>query len=216
MRVKYPLVFFDVDSTLVTIEGIDELAHGNGAIAKLTDRAMSGEIPLEQVYRQRLEIIRPSAADIEALGRRYTAAMTPGAGELVAALLEGGADVHLITAGIEQAITPLTAELGLRPDRLHAVKLHFDGDGRYAGFDQMNPLTRSGGKELVILDVRSRRHGAAAFIGDGVTDVEAAGAVDLFIGFGGVQSRAEVRRRAAVFLEEANILRAGDYLMEAA
>ena len=55
----FRFVFFDVDSTLVTIEGIDVLADGNPEIAKLTDAAMNGEIPLDQVYARRLEMIRP-------------------------------------------------------------------------------------------------------------------------------------------------------------
>src|SRR4029077_14365220 len=40
---KYRIVFFDVDSTLVSIEGIDELARGNAEVARLTEAAMNGE-----------------------------------------------------------------------------------------------------------------------------------------------------------------------------
>jgi phosphoserine phosphatase len=46
---RFRLVFFDVDSTLVTIEGIDWLARGNASVAALTEAAMRGEIPLEHV-----------------------------------------------------------------------------------------------------------------------------------------------------------------------
>ena len=48
---KYRNVFFDVDSTLVTIEGIDVLARGDSSIAKLTEAAMNGEIPVDEVAR---------------------------------------------------------------------------------------------------------------------------------------------------------------------
>ena len=62
MTPKYRLVFFDVDSTLVTIEGIDVLAGGNPEVAKLTEAAMNGEIQLDEVYGRRLELIQPTRA----------------------------------------------------------------------------------------------------------------------------------------------------------
>ena len=67
---KFRFVFFDVDSTLVTIEGIDVLGAGHPEIAQLTERAMNGEIALEDVYAKRLEIIRPRRDAIETLAER--------------------------------------------------------------------------------------------------------------------------------------------------
>lgn len=196
---KFRLVFFDVDSTLVTIEGIDELAAGNPEIARLTDAAMNGEIPLDQVYARRLEIIKPTRAQIDALARRYLDTLVEGAEETISTLRKNGVQVHIVTAGIEQAIAPLAQRLGAP---LHAVSLQFDEKGGYAGFDRRSFLTRPGGKELVARDVRARTHGRAAFVGDGVTDLEAKPAVDLFIGFGGVHSRPRVRQNADVFVDE--------------
>ena len=64
----FRFVFFDVDSTLVTIEGVDVLGAGNAEIARLTERAMNGEIALEEVYAKRLEIIRPNRAATREMG----------------------------------------------------------------------------------------------------------------------------------------------------
>ena len=200
MSARYRLVFFDVDSTLVTIEGIDVLADGNAEIARLTEQAMNGEIPLDQVYARRLDLIRPMQPAVEALGATYVASLTPGAYDAVHALREAGAQVHLVTAGIAQAIAPLAAHLGI-PDRaVHAVKLHFE-NGAYRDFDRRSFLTKPGGKELVVRDVRARSHGNAAFIGDGVSDLEAKPAVDLFIGFGGVARRERVKENADLYVE---------------
>lgn len=195
---KYRFVFFDVDSTLVTIEGIDVLADGNPEIAKLTDAAMNGEIPLDQVYAKRLEMIRPSKERVEGLGTTYVASVVDGARETIAALQDGGVIVHLVTAGIEQAIRPLADALNIR--NVHAVKLTFDANGDYKDFDRRSFLTRPGGKELVVRDVRARSHGKAAFIGDGVSDLEAKPAVDLFIGFGGVVVRPRVKENADLYV----------------
>ncbi|MEA2337969.1 MAG: phosphoserine phosphatase [Thermoanaerobaculia bacterium] len=194
----FRFAFFDVDSTLVTIEGIDVLADGNPEIAKLTDAAMNGEIPLDQVYAKRLEMIRPSKDRVEQLGATYVASMVDGAKETIAALLEKGVVIHLLTAGIEQAIRPLADALNVR--NVHAVALHFDEHGDYNDFDRRSFLTRPGGKELVVRDIRARSHGKAAFIGDGVSDLEAKPAVDLFIGFGGVVVRPRVKENADLYV----------------
>jgi phosphoserine phosphatase len=98
--------------------------------------------------------------------------------------------VHLVTAGIEQAVLPLAQMLGVR--NVHAVRLTFTADGAYKDFDRRSPLTRQGGKELVVRDVRARSKGKAVFIGDGASDLETKAAVDLFIGFGGVRERERV------------------------
>lgn len=198
MKPRYRFVFFDVDSTLVTIEGIDVLAGGNPEIARLTAAAMNGEIPLDEVYGRRLEAIQPTRAAIDALGAKYCASFVEGAAETIAELQSLGVQVHLVTAGIAQAIAPLAAQLNIPPRCVHAVALQFDGD-RYASFDRRSFLTRTGGKELVVRDVRARSHGKAALVGDGISDLEAAPAVDLFIGFGGVAVRPVVKEKAAAF-----------------
>jgi phosphoserine phosphatase len=197
---KYRFAFFDVDSTLVTIEGIDFLAGSNPEIARLTDAAMNGEIPLDQVYAKRLEIIQPSRDKVEELAATYLRSLVDGAQTTIAALQEAGVIVHLVTAGIEQAIRPLADALNIR--NVHAVALRFDPKGNYEDFDRRSFLTRPGGKELVVRDIRARSHGKAAFIGDGVSDLEAKPAVDLFIGFGGVVVRPRVKENADVYITE--------------
>ena len=197
---KYRFLFFDVDSTLVTIEGIDVLAGGNAEIARLTEAAMNGEVPLDEVYARRLELIRPSRAAVEQLAQTYLASIVDGAEEIVRTLRERGHVIHLVTAGIEQAIVPLAERLGI--GNVHAVKLFFDDGGNYRDFDRRSLLTRAGGKELVVRAVRARSKGGAAMIGDGASDLEAKPAVDLFIGFGGVHARRVVRENAEVYVME--------------
>jgi phosphoserine phosphatase len=197
---KYRFAFFDVDSTLVTIEGIDVLADGNPEIAKLTDAAMNGEIPLDQVYAKRLEMIQPSKDRVDQLGATYVRSLVDGAKETIATLQDNGLIVHLVTAGIEQAILPLANALHVK--NVHAVKLMFDATGNYKDFDRRSFLTRTGGKELVVRDIRARSHGKAAFIGDGVSDLEAKPAVDLFLGFGGVVVRPRVKENADLYVTD--------------
>jgi phosphoserine phosphatase len=200
---KYRIIFFDVDSTLVTIEGIDVLARGNPEIARMTEAAMNGDIPLDEVYARRLDAIRPARDDIAQLAQLYLQSLVPGAEETVRKLRDAGCIVHLVTAGLDQALNPLAAKLGVA---LHAVRLQFSDDGQYTDFDRASPLTRPGGKEVIVRDIRARTKGKAAFIGDGASDLEAKPAVDLFIGFGGVHTRARVRQNADVFIADLNEL----------
>lgn len=201
----FRFVFFDVDSTLVTIEGIDELAGGNQEIVRLTEAAMNGEIPLDEVYEKRLDLIRPTRQRVEELSELYQASLVEGAAETIRTLRDAGVSVHLVTAGIEQAIVPLARHLGLEERAVHAVRLRFAGGGAYEDFDRRSLLARPGGKEVVVRDVRARSHGRAAFVGDGISDLEARPAVDLFIGFGGVQVRPRVRDNADVFIVERDL-----------
>jgi phosphoserine phosphatase len=197
---KYHLAFFDVDSTLVTIEGIDVLADGNAEITRLTDAAMNGEIPLDQVYAKRLEAIRPTRDQVDELAATYVRSLVDGAGETIAALQRGSVVVHLVTGGIEQAVLPVADALNIPRRNVHAVALTFDANGRYEDFDRRSFLTRAGGKELAVRDIRARSHGKAAFVGDGVSDLEAKPAVDLFIGFGGVVVRPRVKENADIYI----------------
>lgn len=201
MKPAFATVCFDVDSTIVTIEGIDLLAGGNDEIVRLTGAAMSGEIPLDEVYGRRLEIVRPDREAIEALGRMYIESITPGAIELVERLIRDGVTVRLVTAGIEQAVLPLAGALGIGDEFVHAVPVQFDENGAYAGYDTSAPTARQGGKVVVIRNIRSRNKGRIAFIGDGVTDLETESVVDSFIGFGGVVARPAVRDHASRFVE---------------
>ena len=213
-RSRYRFVFFDVDSTLVTIEGIDVLSGGDPAIAELTAAAMNGDIPLDEVYSRRLEIIRPTRDAVDNLGRNYLENLVEGAEQTIRALRNAGAIVHLVTGGIEQAIAPLASRLEIPARAVHAVRLEFAGDGSYAGYDRRSFLTRPGGKELVVRDVRARTHGKAAFVGDGVSDLEARPAVDFFVGFGGVHTRPRVKENADAFVAEPRLTAVLPYLIE--
>src|SRR5690606_4012470 len=131
----YATVVFDCDSTLSDIEGIDVLAADHReAVARLTDAAMQGELPLEEVYGRRLALVRPDRARIEALAREYVDRLVPDAREVVAALLANGVEVRVVSGGLLPAVRAVARELGIADEMVAAVDLRFDADGAYAGF----------------------------------------------------------------------------------
>jgi phosphoserine phosphatase len=158
-------------------------------------------------------MIRPSRDQVDALAQRYVDSIVCGAQETISRLRDAGCTIHLITAGIEQALMPLAARFGVAERSLHAVPLRFSAKGDYEDFDRRSLLTHARGKELVVRDVRARTHGKAAFVGDGASDLEAKPAVDLFIGFGGVHSRPRVRENADVFVSDSRLDAVLPYLL---
>jgi phosphoserine phosphatase len=184
-------VVFDCDSTLAAIEGIDELAGPYAAqIAALTDAAMQGTVALEEVYGRRLEIIRPTRAQVEAIGRAYVDALVPDAREVVSALLWLGKTVRILSGGLRTAVDEVARAIGLPLEMVTAVGLEFADDGSYAGFETSSPVARSGGKTEVIRGWHLPR--PALLVGDGATDLEARPAVDAFTAYMGVAFRPAV------------------------
>ncbi|MEO7458223.1 MAG: HAD-IB family phosphatase [Gemmatimonadaceae bacterium] len=201
---RFASVVLDVDSTLSGVEGIDWLAGLRGdelaaRVAGLTDRAMRAEIALDAVYGERLELVRPTASEVEALGARYIATVAPGAPDVIATLLTRCRRVVVVSGGIREAILPLAAYLGI-PDRdVHAVSVQFTSDGQYAGFDSASPLTTADGKRSVVEALDLPRPVLA--VGDGATDLAVRPAVDSFAAFIGFVRRPTICIGADLVLE---------------
>ncbi|HEX6367467.1 MAG TPA: HAD-IB family phosphatase [Longimicrobium sp.] len=197
-------VVFDCDSTLVAVEGIDELSGPFRAqIAALTDAAMDGSVPLEEVYGRRLELIRPTRAQVDAVGAQYVRTLVPRARETVAALRWLGKTVRIVSGGLLPAVLAVARELGMDDGDAAAVGIRFGADGAYAGFDHASPLARSSGKAQVI---RAWNLPAPALlVGDGATDREARPAVDAFAAYMGVAWRAAVADGADYVLREPSL-----------
>ncbi len=188
-------IYFDCDSTLSTIEGIDDLAGGcppevRDQIAALTDAAMDGDKSVEQVYGERLALIRPTRAAVEAIGQAYIDNPVPDVTDVVAALRWLGKQVGIVSGGLQLAVDVFARHLDVEPSRVHAVGLEFDSAGNYQDFDRTCPLARNGGKPEVLRNVAAEP--PLAFVGDGITDLESAPVVSRFIGFGGVARREKV------------------------
>jgi phosphoserine phosphatase len=203
---EFRTVIFDCDSTLSRIEGVEALASEyRSEVAALTDAAMSGTVPLEEVYGRRLDLIQPTMADLERVGRQYVAERVPGVEDTVARLRREGVAVRVISGGLRQAVLVLTRFLGLPDKDVAAVEVRFDAAGRYQGYDEASPLARAGGKEEVLRSWGRDTPGPTMLVGDGATDLEAKDAVDLFVAYTGVVSRPAVVAGADVVLDQLSL-----------
>lgn len=201
-------VAFDVDSTVCTDEGIDELAAflGKGEeVAEMTNKAMGGGISFRDALEMRLQVMQPTRQTVEKYLANNPPKLSPGIKELFDALRASGKTVYLVSGGFRQMIAPVAAALDVPRENIFANSLLFNEDGSYAGFDPEEFTSKAGGKAEAVKHVKSAfGHEVMAMVGDGATDLEsrAPGGADVFIGYGGVQVRKAVEEGADWFVTD--------------
>lgn len=209
------IIIFDCDSTLSSIEGIDELARAAGddvsqRIAQMTSEAMEGKIPIESVFAKRLEIIQPSRAAVAKIGELYVQMVEPNAKQVIATLKQQGWTPFILSAGYVQAIAPLAKYLDI--NSIEAVELFFNEDGSYRDFDRNYPTTHNGGKLEIVEKIREQFSPAKMImVGDGVSDLETKPGVDLFVGFGRYAVREKVQTEASCYIRDLSQLSSYTY-----
>ncbi len=218
----YDLIFFDCDSTLSTIEGIDELAKlkgKEGRVGLLTNKAMDGELDLSEVYGKRLKAIRPTRAQLKAVEERYWETMVEDAKVVISALHFIGKHVFIISGGLIDAVKGFGRRLGVDPSRIRAVELEYNElSGEWWRYHEPQaqqsktyldyndgPLTVSSGKPKIINELTGDLPGRRMMVGDGSSDLATQTIVDLFVGYGGVVARDKVKEDSAVFVQNLSL-----------
>lgn len=126
------LVCFDMDSTLIQAEVIDELAREAGVgeqVAAITEAAMRGELDFAESFRSRLALLRGmDEAVLQDIAERLPIA--EGAERLIATLKRFGYKVAILSGGFTYFAQHLQRRLGI--DYIHANQLDFR-DGKLTG-----------------------------------------------------------------------------------
>ncbi len=109
------LIVFDMDSTLIDAEIIDELAKEAGVydeVKKLTEKAMRGEIRFKEALEERVKLLKGLPVDV--LEKIYSKIkFTDGAKELIRSLKEAGYKVAVVSGGFSYFTDRIKKELGL-------------------------------------------------------------------------------------------------------
>ncbi|HSZ80938.1 MAG TPA: phosphoserine phosphatase SerB [Polyangia bacterium] len=109
------LVVMDMDSTLIRIEVIDELARAAGVgaeVSKITERAMQGEMDYDESLRQRVALLK--GLDVSVLDKIASdLPLTEGAETLVRVLKRLGYSIAVISGGFSRAAEALKRRLDL-------------------------------------------------------------------------------------------------------
>lgn len=170
-RTRRRLVVFDMDSTLIQGEVINELAKAADAeeeVEQLTERAMAGELDFEEALRERVSQLE--GLDVDQLERIADAMqLTPGASDLVRVLKQMGFKVALISGGFTFFTDKLKQQLGL--DYAFGNELVVE-DGKLTGEVQGDIIDSERKGELVqeIADTEGLPLEEVVAIGDGAND----------------------------------------------
>ncbi len=171
----------DFDSTFIQSESLEELAKlvlkgkKNGRavmeeIGSITAAGMNGTMPFEESLRKRMDIIRPSRAQVARLAAILKKKVTPSVRRNRAFFKKNSDEIYIISGGFTEFVVPVVEQYGIRSDHVIANSLKFDKSGRYAGYDTRNPLAGGGGKAVAVAALRLR--GPVVILGDGYTDYE--------------------------------------------
>jgi phosphoserine phosphatase len=166
------LVCFDMDSTLIEQEVIDELAieAGVGAqVAEITERAMQGELDFQESFRARVALLKGMDATVLSnIAERLT--ITEGAERLISTLKALGYRTAILSGGFQYFAEYLQAKLGI--DEVHANILDIQ-DGVVTG--EVKGHIVDGARKAHLLTQIAQEMGIsleqAIAVGDGANDL---------------------------------------------
>lgn len=170
----FRLLVMDMDSTLITIETIDELADFAGLkpqVAEITARAMRGEIEYDESLKRRVAVLE--GLDETVLDRVYEERLrlNPGAERLISAVKRHGIRILLVSGGFTHIAERLKVRLGL--DYTHANTLGVK-DGKLTG-EVVGRIVNADGKREALIRVRDELgigREQIIGIGDGANDLK--------------------------------------------
>lgn len=195
----FKLVAMDMDSTLITIECIDEIADMQGLkaqVAEITEAAMCGDLDFSASLARRVALL--AGLDAGALERVYEERLrlSLGAENMLAAVQAAGLKTLLVSGGFTFFTTRLKQRLGL--DYTHANELEIvDGKltGRVIGtVVDAEEKKRTVERVCVQLGIRPEQ---AIVMGDGANDLQMMGIAGLSVAF---RAKPVVREQASVAL----------------
>lgn len=130
------LIVFDMDSTLIQHEVIDEMAmvHGIGdKVKKITERAMNGELNFDEALKERVSLLKGLKREsMEEIMSRLK--VTPGVPKLIKEVKKHGYKTAIVSGGFKYFAENFRVKLGM--DYAFANDLEWDGNvlsGRVAG-----------------------------------------------------------------------------------
>lgn len=205
----FRLIAFDMDSTLINIECVDEIADAAGRkaeVAAITEAAMRGEITdFKDSLRRRLALLAGvPQATLEQVWRERLR-LNPGAAELVLAAKAAGLKVLLVSGGFTYFTERLRARLGLDFTRANQLEM---AQGRLTG--RITPqawgdIVDGAMKRQTLCEVCSLLGIAPAqaiAVGDGANDLEMMAAAGLSVAY---RAKPVVRTRASVVIDEGGL-----------
>jgi phosphoserine phosphatase len=210
------LIAFDMDSTLITIECIDELADAAGRkaeVAAITEAAMRGEITdFKDSLRRRVALLQgvPATALQDVYEQRLR--LSPGAEVLLAACRAAGLKTLLVSGGFTYFADRVQSRLSIDHARSNVLEV---AEGRLTGRLVTQPWGDicDGEEKKRMLLATCARYGIAPAqaiaVGDGANDLPMMASAGLAVAY---HAKPAVRERAQVVIDEGGLDRLLDVL----
>jgi len=178
------LVCFDMDSTLIEAEVIDELAKAAGVgeqVAAITEAAMRGEIDFNESFKQRMSLLKGLDESVLA-GIAESLPVTEGAERLISTLSKLGYKTAILSGGFNYFGRYLQGKLGI--DYVYANDLEIV-DGKVTG--EVNGEIVNGARKAALLTELAEQEGISlkqvVAVGDGANDLPMLSIAGLGIAF---------------------------------
>jgi phosphoserine phosphatase len=214
LRLKdFKLIAFDMDSTLINIECVDEIADAAGRkeeVAAITEAAMRGEIAdYKDSLRQRVALLKGvTVADMEEVYTRRLQ-LNPGATELVAACKAAGLKVLLVSGGFTFFTDRIRDRLGIDFARSNVLEVESGPScGVLTGrmVDQpWGDICDGNEKRRTLLEVSTLlgiEPAQTIAVGDGANDLPMMGVAGLSVAY---HAKPAVRERANVAINSGGL-----------
>jgi phosphoserine phosphatase len=179
------LLVADMDSTIINVECLDELADYAGIkaeIAAITDRAMRGELEFEPALVERVRSLKGLA--LTALQQTYDdrVRLNPGAAALARTMAKHGARCVLVSGGFTFFTTRVAAAAGFHEQRANTL---LDDGAALTGEVARPILGREAKRQALIEEARAlgAAESEALAIGDGANDLDMIKAAGLGIAY---------------------------------
>ncbi|CAN5351985.1 phosphoserine phosphatase SerB [soil metagenome] len=192
------LLVADMDSTMITVECIDELADYAGIkaqVADVTERAMRGELDFAEALRARVALLAGLDDAVIDQCRIERVKIMPGAKALVQTMKARGARTVLVSGGFTRFTGPVAAEIGFERAIANVLEI---ADGKLAGTVAF-PIVDAARKQQELLGAVTEFGIDPALtlaVGDGANDIPMIEAASL-----GIAYHAKEKARAAADAE---------------
>ncbi len=205
----FKLIAFDMDSTLINIECVDEIADAVGRkaeVAAITEAAMRGEITdFKDSLRRRLALLK--GVTLQDMERVYAERLriNPGAAELIEACHRAGLKVLLVSGGFTFFANRIKATLGIDFARSNELELAHDALTGGLVEQAWGSICDGAEKRRTLLEVASllgiAPHQTIA-MGDGANDLPMMGAAGLSVSY---HAKPAVRAQAMVAINQGGL-----------
>ncbi len=198
------LLLADMDSTIINVECLDELADFAGVkaqVSAITERAMRGDLAFEAALRERVTMLK--GLPLIALEATYSqrVRLNPGARTLVRTMAANGARCVLVSGGFTYFTSRVATAAGFHADRANTLG---EGEGGLTGLVSEPILGREA--KLAALQEEAAALGVALeatlAIGDGANDLAMIEAAGLGVAY---RAKAIVAARADARVDHADL-----------